>query len=130
MFCLVFACLLVVLAKLYSCISHRFASGGKYVISLMVHGTTCHCMFWPLLMTQAASRDGCDNDDEDVGALCCHKRTTTICGQCNERYCAECIDLHTCGDEVGSPSHVTIHPVLFPWNTFLGRGFGCQLTIH
>ena len=35
------------------CISHSFALGGKYGISLMVHGTMCRCMFGPLLMTQA-----------------------------------------------------------------------------
>ena len=35
------------------CISHSFALGGKYGISLMVHGTMCHRMFRPLLMTQA-----------------------------------------------------------------------------
>ena len=32
------------------------------------------------------SRDDCDEDDEDVCALCCHKHTTTVCGQCKERY--------------------------------------------
>ena len=35
------------------CISHSFALGGKYGISLMVHGTMCRRMFGPLLMTQA-----------------------------------------------------------------------------
>ena len=35
------------------CISHSFASGGKYCASLMVHGIMCRRMFGPLLMTQA-----------------------------------------------------------------------------
>ena len=35
------------------CISHSFALGGKYSISLMVHGTMCRRMFGPLLMTEA-----------------------------------------------------------------------------
>ena len=35
------------------CISHNFALGGKYGISLMVHGTMCRRMFGLLLMTQA-----------------------------------------------------------------------------
>ena len=37
----------------YCCILHSFALGGKYGISLMVHGTMCRRMFGPLLMTQA-----------------------------------------------------------------------------
>ena len=32
----------------YCCISHSFASGGKYGINLMVHGTMCRHMFGPL----------------------------------------------------------------------------------
>ena len=28
-------------------------------------------------------------------ALCCHKHTTTVCEQCNEKYCVACIDPHT-----------------------------------
>ena len=35
------------------CTSHSFALGGKYGISLMVHGTMCRRMFGPFLMTQA-----------------------------------------------------------------------------
>ena len=35
------------------CISHIFALGGKYGLSLMVHGTICRRMFGPLLMSQA-----------------------------------------------------------------------------
>ena len=35
------------------CISHSFALGGKYGISLMVHRTMCSHMFGLLHMTQA-----------------------------------------------------------------------------
>ena len=28
--------------------------------------------------------------------LCCHKRSTiTVCGECKEHYCRQCIDTHT-----------------------------------
>ena len=30
-------------------------------------------------------------------ALCCQKHTTTACGECNLKYCAEFFALHTCG---------------------------------
>ena len=34
-------------------------------------------------------------EDDDVCALCCHKRTTTICGQCVEKHCVDCLDPHS-----------------------------------
>ena len=36
-----------------------------------------------------------------VCVLCCQKRSTiTVCGECQEHYCEECIDAHTCGEQV------------------------------
>ena len=30
--------------------------------------------------------------------MCCQKRSAiTVCGECKEHYCVECIDAHTCG---------------------------------
>ena len=40
-------------------------------------------------------------DEAKVCVLCCQKRSTiTVCGECEEHYCAECIDTHTCGTNV------------------------------
>ena len=66
----------------------------------MVDGTMCRRMFGPLLMTQALPHEMIVMKMMKTFVLCVVKRTTTVCGQCNERYCAECIDPHTCGDEV------------------------------
>ena len=45
----------------------------------------------------AATQDE-GEDEAEVCVLCCHKRSTiTICGECKEHYCCECIDTHTCG---------------------------------
>ena len=42
---------------------------------------------------------GVVGEEVDICALCCQKHTTTECGECHLNYCAECIDLHTCGDK-------------------------------
>ena len=38
-----------------------------------------------------------DNDVADVCVLCGHRCKTTVCGDCKEHYCDECLDPHTCG---------------------------------
>ena len=65
----------------------------------MVHGTMCSRMFGPPLMTQAILHEMMVKQKMKT-FLFCHKCTTIVCGQCNERYCAKCINPHTCGDEV------------------------------
>ena len=87
-----------------------------------------------------ASQDDCDNDDDGVCALCCHKRTTTVCGQCNKKYCAQCIDPHTCGD-VGIKLYMLNHnsatllyirdfPMLqYALYYFLGTQFQAAVTV-
>ena len=38
-------------------------------------------------------------DEVEVCALCGHKHSTiTVCGDCKEHYCTECINTHICGD--------------------------------
>ena len=40
-------------------------------------------------------------DEAEVCVLCCQKRSTvTVCDECKEHYCTECIDTHTCGSNV------------------------------
>ena len=40
-------------------------------------------------------------DEVEVCALCCHKHSiVTICGECKEHYCSECIDTHTWGNDI------------------------------
>ena len=34
-----------------------------------------------------------------VCTLQCQEHTTTPDGECNENYCAECVDPHICGDQ-------------------------------
>ena len=48
----------------------------------------------------AATQNG-GEDEVEVCVLCCHKRSTVIvCGECKEHYCWECIDTHTCGNNL------------------------------
>ena len=48
----------------------------------------------------AATQDEAE-DEAEVCMLCCQRRSTIIvCGECEEHYCAECIDTHTCGTNV------------------------------
>ena len=47
-------------------------------------------------LVEAAMQDDI-GEEVDVCALCYHKHTTTVCGECHLNYCAECIDTHTCG---------------------------------
>ena len=61
---------------------------------------------WDHVPPHVWATDGPTNEDADpegeppqVCALCCQKRPTAPCGECNEQYCAECLDPHTCGDQ-------------------------------
>ena len=53
---------------------------------------------WMPKSNLAATQDE-GEDEVEVCALCCHKRSTvTVCGECKEHYCSKCIDAHTCGN--------------------------------
>ena len=55
---------------------------------------------WKDKSNLAATEDE-GEDEVEVRALCCHKRSTvTVCGECTEHYCCECIDMHTCGNNI------------------------------
>ena len=48
----------------------------------------------------AATKDEAE-DEAKVCVLCCPKRSTvTLCDECKEHCCTECIDIHTCGSNV------------------------------
>ena len=51
--------------------------------------------------SNAATIEDEGEDEVEMCALCCHKRSTvTVCGECKEHYCCECIDTHTCGNDI------------------------------
>ena len=51
--------------------------------------------------SNSASTQDEGEDETDVCALCCQKRSTiTACGECQEHYCDDCIDAHTCGEQI------------------------------
>ena len=55
---------------------------------------------WTDKSNSAATQDE-GEDEADVCVLCRQKRSTiTVCGECQEHYCDECIDAHTCGEQV------------------------------
>ena len=55
---------------------------------------------WTDKSNSAATQDEAE-DEAEVCALYCQNRSTiTVCGECEEHYCAECIDTHTCGTNV------------------------------
>ena len=50
---------------------------------------------------QGTSATTQDEVQDEVDMLCCQQRSTiTVCGECEEHYCAECVDTHTCGTNV------------------------------
>ena len=50
-----------------------------------------HCPHFPFFMTQDEAES-----EAEVCVFCCQKRSTiTVCGECEEHYCAECIDIYT-----------------------------------
>ena len=71
----------------------------------------CHPFYGPWVhvpphvwKTADASNSAATQDDGadgvDIWKLCSQKHTTTLCGECNENYCAECIDRHICGEKL------------------------------
>ena len=55
---------------------------------------------WTDKSNPAAMQDE-GEDEADVCALCCQKRSAiTACGECQEHYCDECINAHTCGEQI------------------------------
>ena len=51
--------------------------------------------------SKSASTEDDGEDEVEVCALCCHKHSTvTVCDECKEHYCCECIDTHTCGNNI------------------------------
>ena len=66
----------------FFCISYNVAFGGRSVTLLMDHGPMSH---------PAAMQDE-GEDEANVRALCCQKRSTMrSCGVCQELYSDECI---------------------------------------
>ena len=52
---------------------------------------------WTDQSNSATAQDEAE-DEAQVCVLCCQKRSTaTVCDECKEHYCLECIDTHTCG---------------------------------
>ena len=55
---------------------------------------------WTDQSYSAATQDEAE-DEAEVCVLCCQRRSTvTVCDECKEHYCTECIDTHTCGTNV------------------------------
>ena len=55
---------------------------------------------WTEQSNSAATQDEAE-DEVEVCVLCCQRRSTvTVCDECKEHYCNECIDTHTCGTNV------------------------------
>ena len=55
---------------------------------------------WTDKSNSAATEDE-GEDEVEVCALCCHKCSTiTVCGECEEHYCHECIGTHTFGNNM------------------------------
>ena len=67
-------------------------------------------------LVEAATQDDV-GEEVDVCALCCHKHTATVCGECHLNYCAECIDTHTCGDKAVCKTflHVQLSLIKLKW---------------
>ena len=122
------------------CISHSFALGGKYGISLMVHGTMCRRMFGPLLMTHemivmkmmktfvlcVVTNAPPQFVGSAMRGIALSVLTLTLVGMklCMlDRNFALFLYIH---DLPMFP----IHPILFPWNTALGKHYGCGITMH
>ena len=79
----------------FCCISRSFAFGGKSVTHPMDHGMVSRLMFGLIKATRPQDEG---EDEADVCALCCQQRPAiTACGECQEHYCDEWIDAHTCG---------------------------------
>ena len=66
---------------------------------------------WNDKSNSAATKDE-GEDGADVCALCCQKRSTiTVCGECQEHYCDECIDVTQHGYITPAASGIPTHLV-------------------
>ena len=86
--------------SIFCCILRNFAFASRCVTppyGRWEHGPP---HVWTDKSNSATTQDEAEEEAE-VCVLCCQKRSTiTICGECEEHYCAECIDTHTCGTNV------------------------------
>ena len=86
--------------SIFYCILHNFAFGGKSATP--PYGPWEHVLphVWIDQSNSAATQDEAE-DEAEVCVFCCRKRSTvTVCDDCKEHYCTECIDTHTCGINV------------------------------
>ena len=84
--------------SVFCCILRNFAFAGRCVTPPMDHGSMSRLMFGLTLTSNLATTQDEAEDEAEVFVLCCQKRSTiTVCGECEEHYCAECIDTHACG---------------------------------
>ena len=84
----------------FCCILHSFASAGKSIHP--PYGPWEHVPphVWTDQSNSAATQDEAE-DEAEVCVLCCQRRSTvTVCDECKEHYCTECIDTHICGTNV------------------------------
>ena len=85
--------------SVFCCILHNFAFAGRCVTPPMDHASMSRLMFGLTKATRPPRKMRQRMRQKCV--LCCQKRSTiTVCGECEEHYCAECIDTRTCGTKV------------------------------
>ena len=85
---------------MFCCISCNFAFEER--VRHPLYGPWDHVPphVWTDKSNSAATQDE-GEDEAGVCVLCCQKRSTiTVCGEFQEHYCDECIDAHTCGEQV------------------------------
>ena len=86
--------------SIFCCILRNFAFAGRCVAP--PYGPWEHVPphVWTDKSNLATTQDEAE-DEAEVCLLCCHKLSTiTVCGECEEHYCAEYIDTHTCETNV------------------------------
>ena len=84
----------------FCCISGNFAFRGMHSEAGPSPSLWTTGPVWTNKSNSGAVQDERE-DEADVCALCCQKRSTiTACGECQEHYCDECIDAHTCGEQL------------------------------
>ena len=85
------------------CYDHAPVTRGRMRAQFpLPHGPWDHVPphVWIIKSNSATMQDEAE-DEAEVCVLCCWKPSTiTVCGECEEHYCAECIDTHTCGTNV------------------------------
>ena len=83
---------------MFYCISRNFAFGGRCVTLVLDQLDFVPPHVWTHKSMSVATQDE-GEDEAEVCALCRQKCSTiTVCGECKEHSCAECMDAHTCGD--------------------------------